>query len=56
MPSDDFSGPQGRLRARQTREGLFRDQSPSVKDLMRLAAKERREQARKEWKAKQHEA
>lgn len=51
VPTDDFSGPQGRMRARQTREDLFRAQPEHVKRLMRQSAKERREQARKAWKA-----
>jgi len=56
MPSDDFSGPMGRQIARQARESLFRASPPPVRDLMRQAAKERREQARKEWKAKQRDS
>lgn len=52
MPIDDFHSLHGRLLARQTREDLFRGQPESVKALMRQAAKERREKARKEWKEK----
>lgn len=52
MPSDDYSGPQGRQFARQTREALFERSPEPVKRLMRQAASERREKARKEWKAK----
>jgi hypothetical protein len=53
MPTDDYSGPAGRLIARQAREALFQDAPLNVRDLMRQAAKERRQQARREWKAKQ---